>query len=96
MVRVGVYFAFSNNNTDDYYRGGQHIFWWAAACLMHLTALSSMTYVAFGAGDGLIVAGIFAAAQSTVSTSMHLLATTPITDFMRPFNACKTGNQTIV
>ena len=38
---------------------------------------------------GLIVAGIFAAAQSTVSTSMNSTATTIITDFMRPFNACK-------
>ncbi|MGI9287443.1 MAG: sodium:solute symporter family transporter [Pseudomonadales bacterium] len=39
---------------------------------------------------GLIVAGIFAAAQSTVSTSMNSLATTLVTDFMRPFNACRT------
>ena len=39
---------------------------------------------------GLIVAGIFAAAQSTVSTSMNSTATTIVTDFMRPFNACKT------
>lgn len=38
---------------------------------------------------GLIVAGIFAAAQSTVSTSMNSTATTVVTDFMRPFNACK-------
>jgi len=38
---------------------------------------------------GLIVAGVFAAAQSTVSTSMNSTATTIITDFMRPFNACK-------
>lgn len=38
---------------------------------------------------GLIVAGIFAAAQSTVSTSMNSIATTIVTDFMRPFNACK-------
>lgn len=37
---------------------------------------------------GLIVAGIFAAAQSTVSTSMNSIATTLVTDFMRPFNAC--------
>lgn len=37
---------------------------------------------------GLIVAGIFAAAQSTVSTSMNSIATTVVTDFMRPFNAC--------
>ena len=39
---------------------------------------------------GLIVAGIFAAAQSTVSTSMNSTATAIVTDFMRPFNACKT------
>ncbi|MGI9261747.1 MAG: sodium:solute symporter family transporter, partial [Woeseiaceae bacterium] len=38
---------------------------------------------------GIIVAGIFAAAQSTVSTSMNSIATTVVTDFMRPFNACK-------
>jgi len=35
---------------------------------------------------GLVVAGIFAAAQSTVSTSMNSTATTVVTDFMRPFN----------
>ncbi len=39
---------------------------------------------------GLIVAGIFAAAQSTVSTSMNSTATTVVTDFMRPLGACKT------
>ena len=39
---------------------------------------------------GLIVAGVFAAAQSTVSTSMNSTATTIVTDFMRPFEACKT------
>ncbi len=33
---------------------------------------------------GLIVAGIFAAAQSTVSTSMNSTATTIVTDFVRP------------
>ncbi|MEP3481336.1 MAG: sodium/solute symporter [Fuerstiella sp.] len=38
---------------------------------------------------GLIVAGVFAAAQSTVSTSMNSTATTIVTDFMRPFNACR-------
>ena len=38
---------------------------------------------------GLIVAGIFAAAQSTVSTSMNSIATTAVTDFMRPLNACR-------
>ena len=40
--------------------------------------------------SGLIVAGIFSAAQSTVSTSMNSTATTIVTDFMRPFNACRT------
>ncbi len=39
---------------------------------------------------GLIVAGIFSAAQSTVSTSMNSTATTIVTDFMRPLGACKT------
>jgi SSS family solute:Na+ symporter len=38
---------------------------------------------------GLIVAGIFAAAQSTVSTSMNSTATTVVTDFLRPLNACR-------
>ncbi len=38
---------------------------------------------------GLIVAGIFAAAQSTVSTSMNSTATTIVTDFLRPLNACR-------
>jgi SSS family solute:Na+ symporter len=35
---------------------------------------------------GLMVAGIFAAAQSTVSTSMNSTATTIVTDFLRPLN----------
>ena len=39
---------------------------------------------------GLIVAGVFAAAQSTVSTSMNSTATAVVTDFMRPFNVCST------
>lgn len=39
---------------------------------------------------GLIVAGIFAAAQSTVSTSMNSIATTVVTDFIKPFNMIKT------
>ncbi|NIA15508.1 MAG: sodium/solute symporter [Nitrospiraceae bacterium] len=39
---------------------------------------------------GLIVAGVFAAAQSTVSTSMNSTATAVVTDFLRPWNACKT------
>ncbi len=38
---------------------------------------------------GLIVAGIFAAAQSTVSTSMNSTSTTIVTDFLRPFRACQ-------
>ena len=39
---------------------------------------------------GLIVAVIFAAAQSTVSTSMNSTATTLVTDFMKPLNLCRT------
>ena len=39
---------------------------------------------------GLVVAGIFAAAQSTVSTSMNSGATTVVTDFLRPVNFCST------
>lgn len=39
---------------------------------------------------GLIVAGIFSAAQSTVSTSMNSTATTVVTDFLRPFRVCQT------
>lgn len=38
---------------------------------------------------GLIVAGIFAAAQSTVSTSMNSTATTVVTDFLRPLKVCQ-------
>jgi SSS family transporter len=38
---------------------------------------------------GLIVAGVFAAAQSTVSTSMNSTATTIVTDFLRPGNLCR-------
>ncbi|QDV25605.1 sodium:solute symporter family transporter [Aureliella helgolandensis] len=37
---------------------------------------------------GLIVAAVFAAAQSTVSTSMNSTATTLVTDFLRPLNFC--------
>ncbi len=37
---------------------------------------------------GLIVAAIFAAAQSTASTSMNSIATVIVTDLMRPFNLC--------
>ncbi|MEL6108053.1 MAG: sodium/solute symporter [Planctomycetota bacterium] len=39
---------------------------------------------------GLIVAGVFAAAQSTVSTSMNSTATALVTDFLRPLRCCKT------
>ncbi|KKK59949.1 hypothetical protein LCGC14_3029250, partial [marine sediment metagenome] len=39
---------------------------------------------------GLIVAGIFAAAQSTVSTSMNSTATIVVTDFMRPLGVAGT------
>src|SRR6056297_59731 len=38
---------------------------------------------------GLIVAGVFAAAQSTVSTSMNSTATAIVTDFLRPLHACR-------
>ena len=38
---------------------------------------------------GLIVAGIFAAAQSTVSTSMNSTSTTIVTDLLRPCRMCK-------
>ncbi len=38
---------------------------------------------------GLIVAGIFAAAQSTISTSMNSTATAVVSDFMRPFAVLK-------
>ena len=38
---------------------------------------------------GLMVAGIFAAAQSTVSTSMNSTATTIVTDFLRPMKVCR-------
>lgn len=39
---------------------------------------------------GLIVAGIFAAAQSTISTSMNSTATAVVSDFLRPLDAMKT------
>jgi len=39
---------------------------------------------------GLIIAGVFAAAQSTISTSMNSIATTTVTDFVRPWNLLKT------
>ncbi|MEN6452623.1 MAG: sodium/solute symporter [Prolixibacteraceae bacterium] len=38
---------------------------------------------------GLVVAGIFAAAQSTISTSMNSISTTLVTDFVRRFDILK-------
>ncbi|MBN1443225.1 MAG: sodium/solute symporter [Planctomycetes bacterium] len=38
---------------------------------------------------GLVVAGIFAAAQSTISTSMNSTATAVVTDFARPFDLAR-------
>jgi SSS family solute:Na+ symporter len=38
---------------------------------------------------GLVVAGVFAAAQSTVSTSMNSISTALVTDFIRPLNIIK-------
>jgi SSS family transporter len=35
---------------------------------------------------GVVVAGVFAAAQSTISTSMNSTSTALVTDFIRPFN----------
>ncbi|QDU90481.1 Sodium/glucose cotransporter [Pirellulimonas nuda] len=40
--------------------------------------------------SGLVVAGVFAAAQSTISTSMNSTATALVTDFFVPFHACRT------
>ena len=40
--------------------------------------------------SGLIVAGVFAAAQSTVSTSMNSVSTVLVTDFVRRFSLLKT------
>jgi SSS family solute:Na+ symporter len=42
---------------------------------------------------GLLVAGIFAAAQSTVSTSLNSTATSIVTDFLKPFDALKTDKK---
>jgi len=39
---------------------------------------------------GLVIAGIFAAAQSTISTSINSMSTAVTTDFIRPFNLVKT------
>jgi Na+/proline symporter len=41
---------------------------------------------------GLIVAGVFAAAQSTVSTSMNSTATTLVTDFLKPLNVFRSDH----
>lgn len=41
---------------------------------------------------GLIVAGVFAAAQSTVSTSMNSTATAIVTDFLKPHNICRSDS----
>jgi len=38
---------------------------------------------------GLIIAGVFAAGQSTISTSMNSISTTAVTDFIRPWNLLK-------
>jgi Na+/proline symporter len=38
---------------------------------------------------GLVVAGVFAAAQSTISTSMNSTSTALVTDFIRPLNLIK-------
>ena len=38
---------------------------------------------------GLIIAGVFAAAQSTISTSMNSISTAMVTDFIRPWNILK-------
>lgn len=39
---------------------------------------------------GLVVAGIFAAAQSTISTSINSMSTALVTDFVRPWNWMRT------
>jgi SSS family transporter len=39
---------------------------------------------------GLVVAGIFAAAQSTIATSINSMSTAIVEDFMRPWNLIKT------
>ncbi len=45
---------------------------------------------------GLIVAGIFAAAQSTISTSMNSTATAVVTDFLRPFRIVRSEGRSLV
>jgi solute:Na+ symporter, SSS family len=37
--------------------------------------------------SGMVIAGVFAAAQSTISTSMNSIATAVVTDFIRPFKS---------
>lgn len=39
---------------------------------------------------GLVVAGVFAAAQSTIATSINSMSTALVADFMRPWNLLKT------
>ncbi|WP_197528392.1 sodium:solute symporter family transporter [Aeoliella mucimassa] len=41
---------------------------------------------------GLVVAGVFAAAQSTISTSMNSTATAIVTDFCMPLHICRTDS----
>lgn len=41
---------------------------------------------------GVVVAGIFAAAQSTISTSMNSTATAIVTDFCKPLRVCQTDS----
>jgi SSS family transporter len=45
---------------------------------------------------GLVVAGIFAAAQSTISTSMNSTATAIVSDFIRPFNFVKSEKNYLI
>jgi SSS family solute:Na+ symporter len=45
---------------------------------------------------GLIVAGIFAAAQSTISTSMNSTSTAVVTDFLRPFRVIRAEGHYLV
>ncbi|MFI4910190.1 MAG: sodium/solute symporter [Sedimentisphaeraceae bacterium JB056] len=45
---------------------------------------------------GLVVAGVFAAAQSTVSTSMNSISTVLVTDMLKRFNITKTQNMQLV
>lgn len=45
---------------------------------------------------GLVVAGVFAAAQSTVATSMNSVATTLVVDFLRPAGVLKSEHSELV